>query len=336
MDGKCSKRDILPRWDIPGVVVPKPGEAPKPIIPVAPKPVDPIAPNAPDRPPAIAPEPVIVPKPADPKPPVPCKRADNGGCAPSAYTFSGTDWAEKGRLLRDKVQGVMGQNIAKDHDYSNAIERYFIRVDKKQSLQIDSSVEGFYKQQGIDMGHFINRDSSWTRYQVHGTRDPAKVRDQPPAVDVYISVKYKAMISQRLFRANDKLYNFPASERLPMSEFLFQLWKDAVHNGHADYGVQIGVGDLLKVVGKDVANADAKAIVAKAQQDVGGGAKTFTIKPENTAAFNAFSSSSSGVSKFNMLLDHNGNAELNNLKPVQIDVSTQEEMPIIVWTYMHT
>lgn len=333
MDGKCSKGDILPRLEIIGLPVPK--VEPKPIVPIFPKPVDLGVPNAHGRMPEIAPEPAPVPKPADSKPAAPaCKRADNGCVPDNTYTFSGTNFVEKGRLLREKVQGVLGKNVAINHKYDTEKERYTIKAETHASPIIGNTVEGFFKQQGIDMGRFNTRDNSWTRYEVHGTNDKKKVGQYQSAVDVYVSVKHKAMIPQRLFRNDDALYDhIPLAERLPMSEWLFQLWKRAVGEGHADYGVQINVGDLQKIIGKDVGNPEAKAIVFKAQQEVGGNAQTFTVKPEDEAAFNAMSSSSSGVSKWNMLHDHNGAAELNNLKPVQIDVTTKDALPMLVWTF---
>lgn len=332
---KCSKRDILPRIEIPGIPIPK--IVPKPIIPVFPKPVAVGVPNVPGRMPDIAPEPVPVPKPADPKPAAPaCKRADNA-CAPgNTYTFSGKDYVEKGRALRERVQGVLGKNEARDHNYQIEKPRYYIKIDTHAELQIDSRVEEFVKEQGIDVGkNFLSRPRVWTRYQVYGVGKATEVRDRSSVVDVYVSVKDKVMVPKRLFRNDDELYdkNLPLKDRLPMSEWLFQLWKRAVQDGEKDYKVKIDVGDLHKIIGIDVANADAKAILFKAQREVGHNAPTFTIKPQDEAAFDALSYSSSGISKMNMLYDHSGATELNNLKPVQIDVSTQETLPMIVWTY---
>jgi len=121
--------------------------------------------------PEIAPKPAPVPKPAVPKPAAPaCNRADNG-CAPSnTYTFSGTNYVEKGRALRERVQGVLGRNEARDHNFEKEEGRYTIKSSKHARVQIGRNVEKFFKQQGIDMGTVFSRPNVWKRYEVYGTK----------------------------------------------------------------------------------------------------------------------------------------------------------------------
>jgi len=156
---------------------------------------------------------------------------------------------------------------------------------------------------------------------------------------VYFSVKHMAIIPQRTFKDGSEMYDdaIPLKERLPISEWFFQLWKRDVQDGEKDHGVKINVGDLEKLIVMEVANSEAKEIVFKAQQEVGGNAaKTFTVKPQDEAAFNALSYSSTGISSWIMVFDHAGVAELRNLKPVQIDVTTAGELPIVAWTFRHS
>lgn len=331
------KRDILPRIEIPGLPIPKIEPKPiVPIVPIVPRPVGVGVPNAPGRMPEIAPEPIPVPKPADPKPATPaCKRADSV-CAPDhTYTFSGIDYARKGQVLRERVQGAIHDGKVTDHNYDKEVGRYTMQIEPHAKIQLGNEFESFFKQHGIDMGNVFTRPTTWTRYQIHGTKDAKKISKNAPAVDVYVSVRDKAMIAARLFKNDpeNELYDIPEAERLPMSEWLFQLWKKAVQDGQADYGVHINVGDLQKIFGKDISNPDTKAIIEKAQKDVYGNAQDFTIKPQDEATFNALSYSSSGISKWYMVGDHNSAAELNKLVPVQVDVTTVEKnWPMMVWT----
>ncbi len=78
----------------------------------------------------------------------------------------------------------------------------------------------------------------------------------------------------------------------------------------------------------EVNNGDAKAIVSKAQQEVGGNKDICTVTPQNEAVYSAFGASSSGVSNFNVLIDHSSASELKNLQPTQIDVTTLGNLPI--------
>lgn len=147
-----------------------------------------------------------------------------------------------------------------------------------------------------------------------------------------MSVKHKAILCLRLNKEEGSLYDFPPEERLPMSEFLSHLWKRAVKEGKANYGIEIKEGDLKKIGDMKVDNPDTKAIVAKAKQDVDDNKATFYVKPENERAFEAFAASSTGVSKLFMLIDHNSAKELNYLKPIRIDVTTLDELPVVLWT----
>lgn len=316
------------------------------MVPIVPKPVNPVIPNAPGRVPEIAPEPAPAPKPepkpepapapkpADPQPATPaCKRTGDDCASDGIYTFSDVNYPKKGRILQQKLKDVVGKNKAESHDYSKALEKYHIKDTKNTGPQVDKEVKPFFKDNGIDMGNVLDRDTSFTRYEVYGTTDEDKLaKGRLSVADVFISVKHKAMIPTRLFRNNDKLYDFPVSERLPMSEILVHLWMKAVKEGKAEYNVDISAGDLEKIIGMEVKNADTKAIVSKAQQEVGGNKDTFTVRPQDEAAFSAFAASSSGVSKFHMLIDHNGALELKDLQPTKIDVTTREQLPIIIWT----
>ena len=220
--------------------------------------------------------------------------------------------------------------MVESHNYETAEKNYTITPMKHTAPQLGSEVQGFFKQQGIDMGNILNRDHSWTKYQVYGTKEPAEIADgELSVVEVYISVKHKAILPTRTFRNDDKLYKFPPEKRLPMSEFFFQLWKNCVKDGKADYGVEVNIGDLEKVIILDVDNAETKAIVSKAQQVLGDNKQIFSIKPQDETAFNAFAASSSGVSTFHMLADHNGVAELKNLQPSQVDVAKFNKLPVI-------
>lgn len=91
---------------------------------------------------------------------------------------------------------------------------------------------------------------------------------------MYFSVKHMAIIPQRTFKDGSEMYDdaIPLKERLPISEWFFQLWKRAVQDGEKDHGVKINVGDLEKLIVMEVANSEAKEIVFKAQQEVGGNA----------------------------------------------------------------
>ncbi|KAL2008389.1 hypothetical protein VTN00DRAFT_8371 [Thermoascus crustaceus] len=340
-DGKCVKRDLLPRIEIPGIPLPKP------IAPI-PKPIDPGLPNVPGRMPEIPPEPAPAPKPApkpapepkpapapkpaDPKPAGPaCKRA--GGPCPepgdAEYTFSGRNYPEKGRELQAALKDGGGRKVK---DWGNLVDntKFKMQITEKTAPQLSNEVRSFLNGHGLKMGHFMNPDRSWTRYEIFGKAD----KSQPSVVDVYISTDQKAMLHMRRFRDNDKLWDIPKEERPHMSEFIFQLWRKAMEG-------KGNVGDLKKIVSMDIDNTATQEIIKKAKEDiVGKGPEAdettaFTVKPQNEPAFSALSASSSGVSNYNMLIDHIGPSEFNHLKPIQADVSTAEQKPAMIWTFGH-
>ncbi|KAG2024615.1 hypothetical protein GB937_003807 [Aspergillus fischeri] len=187
---------------------------------------------------------------------------------------------------------------------------------------------------GISMGKsFFDKDPSWTRYEVWGAtkQDP----NLPTVAEVYVSVKHRAILANRLFRDNNDLYKngLELKDRLPMAEWLFQSWKKAVAEGKADYGVDVKLSDLKFIVGTDVGNDEAKAIVRKAQQEVGGNNVRFTVRASDGQPFEALAASSSGKSKYYMLADHNGPSELNKLVPQRAEISLEDEggTPAIAW-----
>jgi hypothetical protein len=215
---------------------------------------------------------------------------------------------------------------------------YSVKATKKTLPILGSKISLWMKENmGISMGKSIfEKDSSWTRYEVWGA-SRATMRDPnlPTVAEVYVSVKHRAILANRLFRENDKLYpnGLELEDRLPMSVWIFQSWKKAVAEGKTDYGVDVKLSDLKVIVGTDVDNQEAKAIVAKAQQEVGGNNVRFTVRASDGEPFEALAASSSGKSKYYMLADHNGPSELNKLVPQRAEISLEDDggAPAIAW-----
>lgn len=205
---------------------------------------------------------------------------------------------------------------------------------KKTMPVVDQKISEWMKENvGIDLGNILDKDTSWTRYEVWGKLEPEP--NLPTVADVFVSVKHQAILAKRLFRENENLYTpgFQLKDRLPMSEWIFQLWKKAVAEGKADYGIDVKLSDLKVIVGTDVDNPAASKIIPKVQQGVGDNKASFTVKASDGEPFEALAASSSGKSKYYMLTDHNGPSELNKLEPQKAEISLEDQggKPAIAW-----
>ncbi|GIK03554.1 hypothetical protein Aspvir_007626 [Aspergillus viridinutans] len=324
---ELSVGSLLPRLELPGIPIPKP-VIPKPVIPEAP------VGKPPGRTPQIDPVPVPVPKPK-PESPVqqPCKRT---GTCDQGYTISNVNYAEKGRILINNLRENNQHPKTDDHNFAQAEGEYSVKATKKTTPILGSKLSLWIKENmGISMGSSIfDKDSSWTRYEVWGATNPEP--NLPTVAEVYVSVKHRAILANRLFRDNNNLYQngLKPKDRLPMSEWIFQSWKKAVAEGKADYGVDVKLSDLKVFVVTDVTNPEARAIVGKAQQGVGGNKIRFTVRASDGEPFEALAASSSGKSKYYMLADHNGPSELNRLVPQKAEISLEDEggLPAIAWS----
>ncbi|EAW12197.1 uncharacterized protein ACLA_061590 [Aspergillus clavatus NRRL 1] len=322
---ELSAGSLLPRIEIPGFPIPKP-VIPKPVVPEAPigKP--------PPRTPQIEPVPVPVPKPK-PKPPVqqPCKRT---GTCDQAYTIFNVNYPEKGRILINNLRENNRHPKTDSHNFATVEKKYKLMATKKTMPIVDQKISEWMKENvGIDLGNILDKDTSWTRYEVWGKLEPEP--NLPTVADVFVSVKHQAILAKRLFRENENLYTpgFQLKDRLPMSEWIFQLWKKAVAEGKADYGIDVKLSDLKVIVGTDVDNPAASKIIPKVQQGVGDNKASFTVKASDGEPFEALAASSSGKSKYYMLTDHNGPSELNKLEPQKAEISLEDQggKPAIAW-----
>ncbi|GFG00378.1 hypothetical protein IFM61392_01364 [Aspergillus lentulus] len=246
----------------------------------------------------------------------PCKRT---GTCDQGYTISNVNYAEKGRVLVNNLRENNQHPETDDHNFAEAEKKYSVKAIKKTSPILGSKISLWMKENmEISMGKSIfEKGSSWTRYEVWGATKPDPTI--PTVAEVYVSVKHRAILANRLFRENDKLYKngLELKDRLPMP----------------DYGVDVKLSDLKVIVGTDVDNAEAKAIVAKAQQEVGGNNVRFTVRASDGEPFEALAASSSGKSKYYMLADHNGPSELNKLVPQKAKISLEDDggLPAITW-----
>ncbi|KAK2810632.1 hypothetical protein FQN49_008523, partial [Arthroderma sp. PD_2] len=280
------------------------------------------------------------------------KAADCGSS--EGYSFSGIDYTAKGERLQSLVKDSVGKDVKNDHDFNNVKQRYTIQVDDKSFPPYGREMKDIYKEVGLDTGtNLLYPPLKWRKYQVFGIRKKDKAEDgtdetkdvtrgRDSAVEAYFSIEDKAIVRQRFYKREkentkpgDEIYDkeLPASERLEMSEWTFQLRKDTVNEAR-ERNIDINIGDLEKVLVQDIENKDTQDIIFKAQKDVGGGKNHFTVTPDHPEAFNGLSASSAGVSNFRMLADHNSPSEFNGLVPTKALVFVDDRShPMVAWIF---
>ncbi|KAF2204501.1 hypothetical protein GQ43DRAFT_151897 [Delitschia confertaspora ATCC 74209] len=282
------------------------------------------------RPFPVLPKPEVKPQPKA----AACKRWDKR--CEGDITFDAVNYSEKGRTLQTDLDKAIANPKDNDHKYETEISRrYSIQVEKKSNPNLDGKIQkwfksGIDKDLRIDFGDILRRDDSFTRYQVYGMKNHDGTT--PSIVDVQISVKHRAIIPSRLFRngkQSDPLYkDIPENERMVMSEHIYQLWTRAIREQKAEYP-NVKPQDLRMIIGVDVDNGAAKEIINEITKRHNG-AKAITLT-EKQPEFAALASSSSGVSKFRMLMDHAG--DMGKLKPVRVDINLQNSLPVVVWSF---
>ncbi|WEW57826.1 hypothetical protein PRK78_003293 [Emydomyces testavorans] len=334
--GKCSDTGIIPRGRVPGIP-PKPLGLPKsPLKPAAE--FKPGSPGSPGRTPEIAPSnPEVKPPPAKPPtdanraagPAKNCKRADQ--CSPDAFVFQQgndqVDFALKGQGLQNNVRNSLGKNKIEDHGFLKRKGDYQIKAADSRNPEIK-----ILKQLGIDVADFLSRPQVWRRYEVFGFEQPKAGTSS--IVDMYISVEYKAIIRKRIFRYDNSLYSSKLQKidnRLQMSEWIYQLWKEEIKR--PENAGKAKIEDLKTIIVVNIDNAERKSIIRTANDQLNGGADTqFVVRPTDGPIFNALAYSSSGRSNFHMLTDHNSVSELNNLVPKEVIVSPASP-PHTAWVF---
>ncbi|KAF2203635.1 hypothetical protein GQ43DRAFT_478861 [Delitschia confertaspora ATCC 74209] len=321
-EGGCVALALTKREANPGIIpIPKPA-LPKPAVPPKPALPKPIVP--------VLPKPEVKPQPKA----AACKRWDKR--CEGDITFDAVNYSEKGRKLQTDLDKAIANPKDNNHNYESEISRrYSIKVEEHSNPNLDRKVQtwfksGIDKDLRVDFGDVLNRDTSFTRYQVYGMKNPEG--STLSIVDVQISVKHRVIIPSRLFRNGkyiDPHYkDIPEKERMVMSEHIYQLWIRAIREQKVEYP-NVKPQDLRMIIGVDVDNGVAKQIINEISKRHNG-ANTITLT-EKQPEFAALASSSSGVSKFRMLMDHAG--DMGKLKPVRVDVNLQNSFPVVVWSF---